>query len=50
VRDSFELGKTVGVTGTPTVFVNGRKIAGLTSIPYEMLKDLARFGESPASK
>ncbi len=50
VHDSFELGKSVGVSGTPTVFLNGRKIAGLTSIPYEMLMELARFAESPASK
>jgi protein-disulfide isomerase len=47
LRDSLELGKAVGVTGTPTVFLNGRKIASITSIPYEMLKDLARFAESP---
>jgi protein-disulfide isomerase len=46
VRDSLELGRAVGVTGTPTVFLNGRKIAGITSIPYEMLKELARFAES----
>ena len=46
VRDSLELGRNVGVTGTPTVFLNGRKIAGVTSISYEMLKDLARFAES----
>ncbi len=50
VRDSFELGKAVGVTGTPTVFLNGRKIASITSLPYDMLKELARFAESPASK
>ena len=50
VHDSFELGKAVGVTATPTVFLNGRKIAGITNIPYDMLRDLARFGESPASK
>jgi len=50
VHDSFELGKGVGVTGTPTVFLNGRKIAGITNIPYDMLRDLARFAESPASK
>ncbi len=50
VRDSLELGKAVGVTGTPTVFLNGRKIGSITSIPYEMVKDLARFAESPASK
>ena len=45
VRDSLELGKAVGVGGTPTVFLNGRKIAGVTSIPYETLKDLAHFAE-----
>ncbi|MFI5089821.1 MAG: thioredoxin domain-containing protein [Terriglobales bacterium] len=50
VRDSFELGKAVGVTGTPTVFINGRKVGGVTSIPYEMLKDLAHFAESTGSK
>ena len=50
VRDSLDLGKAVGVTGTPTVFINGRKIAGVTSLPYDMLKDLAHFAESPAPK
>jgi len=50
VRDSFELGKAVGVGGTPTVFLNGRKIAGVTSIPYETLKDLARFAEGTGPK
>jgi len=46
VHESFELGKAVGVTGTPTIFLNGRKIAGITAIPYEVLKDLARSAES----
>jgi protein-disulfide isomerase len=50
VRDSLELGRAVGVSGTPTVFFNGRKIAGLTTLPYETLKDLVRFAESPGSK
>ncbi len=50
VRDSLALGKAVGVSGTPTVFLNGRKIGSITSLSYEMLKDLARFAESPASK
>jgi len=50
VRDSLELGKQVGVTGTPTVFLNGRKIAGITTIPYDTLKDLARFAESSGGK
>ena len=46
VHESFELGKAVGVSGTPTVFLNGRKIAGITSIPYDVLKDLARAAET----
>jgi protein-disulfide isomerase len=46
VRQSLELGKAIGVNGTPTVFLNGRKISGITSLPYDMLKDLARFAES----
>jgi protein-disulfide isomerase len=50
VRDSLALGKAVGVSGTPTVFLDGRKIGSITGIPYEMLKDLARFAESPASQ
>jgi len=50
VRESLELGKAVGVNGTPTVFINGRKIAGITSLPYDMLKDLAHFAEGPAPK
>lgn len=27
IKDTIELGKTVGVSGTPTVFVNGRKLS-----------------------
>ena len=50
VRDSLELGKQVGVSGTPTVFLNGRKIAAITTIPYETLKDLAHFSESQGPK
>jgi protein-disulfide isomerase len=50
VRDSLDLGKAVGVSGTPTVFVNGRKIAGVTSIPYDTLKDLAHFAEGTGPK
>ncbi|MGA9210429.1 MAG: DsbA family protein [Terriglobales bacterium] len=49
-RDSLELGKALGVTGTPTVFLNGRKIGGVTSMPYDTLKDLAHFAESQGSK
>jgi len=50
VRDSLEMGKQVGVTGTPTVFLNGRKISAITTIPYETLKDLTHFAESQGPK
>jgi len=31
------------VTGTPTLFINGRRIADLGSLPYEVLKSLVDF-------
>ncbi len=43
VEHSVALGKSVGVTGTPTLFVNGRKIANLGGLPYEILKQLVDF-------
>jgi protein-disulfide isomerase len=50
VRAAMELGKAMGVTGTPMLFVNGRKIAGLGQLPYEMLKRLVEFEISEAQK
>ena len=50
VRAAMELGKAMGVTGTPMLFVNGRKIAGVTQLPYEMLKRLVEFEVSEAQK
>ena len=50
IRESQELGRTVGVSGTPTVFMNGRKISGITNLPYEMLKELAEFSEKQGAK
>lgn len=43
VYESEELGRSLGVTGTPTLFVNGRKMVGFTSIPYETLKTIVQF-------
>jgi protein-disulfide isomerase len=42
VRDSIALGKAVDVTGTPTLYVNGRRIQNLTGVPYEVLKQLVQ--------
>jgi len=40
---SEELGKEVDVTGTPTLFLNGRKIGNVAGIPYETLKAITDF-------
>jgi protein-disulfide isomerase len=43
LEHSLALGKSVGVTGTPTLFINGRRIASLNNVPYEVLKQLVDF-------
>ena len=43
VDASMALGKSVDVTGTPTLFINGRKIGEVGQIPAEMLKQLVEF-------
>ena len=43
VDDSVDLGKSLGVTGTPSVFINGRKFGGIKEIPYDALKGLVNF-------
>ena len=40
---SEELGHEVDVTGTPTLFLNGRKIGNVGGIPYETLKAITDF-------
>ena len=43
IQKSLDLGKQLQVTGTPTLYVNGRPVGGLTSIPFETLKSLVEF-------
>jgi protein-disulfide isomerase len=43
VQHSMALGVALGVTGTPTLFVNGRKISNVSGLPYETLKGLTEF-------
>jgi protein-disulfide isomerase len=43
INDSLELGREMDVTGTPTLFVGGRKIGNLGGIPYETLKAITEF-------
>lgn len=40
---SLALGKAVEVSGTPTLFINGRRIGNLSGIPPETLKALVDF-------
>jgi protein-disulfide isomerase len=50
VDRSMELGKHMQVTGTPTLFINGRRIQTLGSMPYDALKRLVEFMGSPAAR
>lgn len=43
IEHSLALGKEVGVTGTPTLFIAGRKIASVNGTPYEILKKMVEF-------
>jgi protein-disulfide isomerase len=43
VDASIALGKAVGVTGTPTLFINGRSIGNVGQVPADVLKNLVDF-------
>ena len=43
VEQSVAFGKDVKVTGTPTLFVNGRRIENLSALPYDVFKKLVDF-------
>jgi protein-disulfide isomerase len=43
VDASVALGKSVEVTSTPTLFINGRRIGNVTQIPADVLKQLVEF-------
>ncbi len=43
IKQSIALGNAVDVAGTPTLYLNGRKIANVTGMPYEVLKSIAEY-------
>jgi protein-disulfide isomerase len=43
IARSQTLAKAVGVTSTPTLFLNGRRVAGFANAQYEALKEVASF-------
>ena len=46
VEASVQLGKSVGVTGTPTLYINGRSVPG--GAPEEVIKKIVEFEASQA--
>src|SRR5262249_42073249 len=46
---SIALGKSVEVTGTPTLFINGRRIGNISQVPAETLKGLVDFAAKPGN-
>ncbi|MGA6980352.1 MAG: thioredoxin domain-containing protein [Candidatus Sulfotelmatobacter sp.] len=48
VEASIALGKSVNVTGTPTMFINGRSIGSISQVPAETLKALVDFAAKSA--
>jgi protein-disulfide isomerase len=51
VRESLALGTKLGVTSTPTFFINGRKVVGFGSnTPYEVVKAMVDYNLTSAAK
>jgi protein-disulfide isomerase len=50
VQQSIQLGKDLGVTGTPTLFINGRKVVGVADVPYDSLNAMVKFEAEEAAK
>jgi len=50
VKKSTALGDSVGVLGTPAIFVNGRLLQGVVGIPYEQVKALIQYELEHAGK
>jgi protein-disulfide isomerase len=48
VEASLALGREVNVTGTPTLFINGRTIGNVSQIPLDTLKGLVEFAAKQA--
>jgi protein-disulfide isomerase len=51
VRESLALGQKLGVTSTPTFFINGRKVVGFgNNTPYEVVKSMVDFNVNSSTK
>jgi protein-disulfide isomerase len=50
VTQQYELGQSLGVTSTPTLFIAGRKIENVNGTPYEIMKEMVTFEAQEAQK
>ncbi len=50
IAASLALGKKMGITGTPTLFINGRMIANVGGMPYDTLKKITLFMGTPEAR
>ena len=50
VRESMAMGEKLEVTSTPTLFINGRRVVGGSTIPYDVLKSMVDYYAEPASQ
>jgi protein-disulfide isomerase len=50
VQKSIDLGKEVGVSGTPTLFINGRKVQNISSTPFDQLKAMVQYEAQSGAK
>jgi protein-disulfide isomerase len=50
IKKSVELGQSLEINETPTVFINGRRVQSIANIPYDQLKTLVQFEIDHAGK
>jgi len=50
IQKSMQLGQSLDVNQTPTLFINGRRVLGIADIPYDQLKNLVQFEIDHAGK
>jgi protein-disulfide isomerase len=50
IEKSIDLGKEVGVSGTPTLFINGRKVQSIANTPIDQLKAMINFEATQSAK
>jgi len=50
VKKSLALGASLDVNESPTIFINGRRVLAMASIPYDQLKKLVQFEIDHAGK